>query len=206
MGSLYRSQHELLPLFKKGAASNVNNISLGKRGRHRTNLWTYPGASSLGSDTRKGLQDHPTVKPTAMLQDALIDLTNRGEIVLDPFLGSGSTLIAAENTGRVCCGIELDPLYVDVIIRRYEAETGAAVILADSGETFEKVAARRRHDQSERTPLIFAGKHLINPRNCSVIAIVSQRASGVWFEGSQQKRIEPSEISCRTNQIESSPS
>jgi DNA modification methylase len=149
MGSLYRSQHELLPLFKKGAASNVNNISLGKRGRHRTNLWTYPGASSLGSDARKGLQDHPTVKPTAMLQDALIDLTNRGEIVLDPFLGSGSTLIAAENTGRVCCGIELDPLYVDVIIRRYEAETGAAVVLADSGETFEKVAARRRNDESD---------------------------------------------------------
>jgi len=149
MGSLYRSQHELLPLFKKGAASNVNNISLGKRGRHRTNLWTYPGASSFGSDARKGLQDHPTVKPTAMLQDALIDLTNRGEIVLDPFLGSGSTLIAAENTGRVCRGIELDPLYVDVIIRRYEAETGAAVVLADSGETFEKVAARRRHDESD---------------------------------------------------------
>ena len=143
MGSLYRSQHELLPLFKKGAASHVNNISLGKRGRHRTNLWTYPGASSLGSDARQGLRDHPTVKPTAMLQDALIDLTNRGEIVLDPFLGSGSTLIAAENTGRVCCGVELDPLYVDVIIRRYEAETGAAVILADTGATFEEVAARR---------------------------------------------------------------
>jgi DNA modification methylase len=149
MGSLYRSQHELLPLFKKGSASHVNNISLGKRGRHRTNLWTYPGASSLGSDARKGLQDHPTVKPTAMLQDALIDLTNRGDIVLDPFLGSGSTLIAAENTGRICCGIELDPLYVDVIIRRYEAETGVAAILADTGEAFEKVVARRRNEESE---------------------------------------------------------
>jgi len=143
MGSLYRSQHELLPLFKKGAASNVNNIALGKRGRHRTNLWTYPGASSLGAVARKGLQDHPTVKPTAMLQDALIDLTNRGEIVLDPFLGSGLTLIAAENTGRLCCGIELDPLYVDVIIRRYEAETGTAAILADTGETFEQIATRK---------------------------------------------------------------
>jgi DNA modification methylase len=148
MGSLYRSQHELRPLFKKGAASHVNNISLGKRGRHRTNLWTYPGASSLGSDARQGLQDHPTVKPTAMLQDALIDLTNRGEIVLDPFLGSGSTLIAAENIGRVCCGVELDRLYVDVIIRRYEAATGTTVILADTGETFEELAARRRNDQA----------------------------------------------------------
>jgi DNA modification methylase len=146
MGSLYRSQHELLPLFKKGDAPHVNNISLGKRGRHRTNVWTYPGASSLGSDARKGLQDHPTVKPTPMLQDALIDLTNRGDIILDPFLGSGSTLIAAENTGRVCRGVELDPLYVDVIIRRYETATGANVILADSDETFEEVAVRRRNE------------------------------------------------------------
>jgi DNA modification methylase len=148
MGSLYRSQHELLPLFKNGAASHLNNISLGKRGRHRSNVWTYPGASSLGSDARKGLQDHPTVKPTAMLQDALIDLTNRGEIVLDPFLGSGSTLIAAENTGRLCCGVELDPLYVDVIIRRYEAATGTTAILADTGEPFATVAARRRNAKS----------------------------------------------------------
>jgi DNA modification methylase len=149
MGSLYRSQHELLPLFKKGVASHINNIALGKRGRHRTNVWIYPGASSLGSDAREGLKDHPTVKPTVMLQDALIDLTNRSEIVLDPFLGSGSTLIAAENTGRVCCGIELDPLYVDVTIRRYEAETGAPAILAETGETFEDLAARRRNDESE---------------------------------------------------------
>ena len=147
MGSLYRSQHELLPLFKKGAASHVNNISLGRRGRHRTNVWTYPGASSLGSDARRGLQDHPTVKPTAMLHDALIDLTNRGEIVLDPFLGSGSTLIAAENTGRVCCGVELDPLYVDVIIRRYQGVTGTTASLADTGEPFEKLVDRRRKDK-----------------------------------------------------------
>jgi DNA modification methylase len=84
-----------------------------------------------------------------MLQDALIDLTNRGEIVLDPFLGSGSTLIAAENTGRVCCGVELDPLYVDVIIRRYELATGTAVTLVDTGEPFGKVAARRLNDDGD---------------------------------------------------------
>ena len=149
MGSLYRSQHELLPLFKKGDAAHVNNIALGRRGRHRTNLWTYPGASSVGSDARKGLQDHPTVKPTAMLQDALIDLTNRGEIVLDPFLGSGSTLIAAENAGRVCCGVELDPLYVDLIIRRYEAATGTTAVLAETGEPFATVATRRRNEKSD---------------------------------------------------------
>jgi len=143
MGSLYRSQHELLPLFKKGTAAHVNNVELGKRGRWRSNVWNYPGASSLGSDARRGLQDHPTVKPTAMLADALLDLTNRGDIVLDPFLGSGSTLIAAEKVGRVCRGVELDPLYVDVIIRRYEAATGNAAILVETGEQFADVAVRR---------------------------------------------------------------
>jgi DNA modification methylase len=143
MGSLYRSQHELLPLFKKGDAPHVNNVALGKKGRWRSNVWTYPGASSIGSDARRGLKDHPTVKPTAMLADALLDLTNRGEIVLDPFLGSGSTLIAAERTGRTCCGVELDPLYVDVIIRRYEAETGKSAILDETGETFAELSARR---------------------------------------------------------------
>ena len=126
IGSLYRSQHELLPLFKKGAAAHVDNIELGRKGRWRSNVWTCPGASSLGSDARRGLKDHPTVKPTGLLEDALLDLTNRGNIVIDPFLGSGSTLIAADKTGRICRGAELDPLYVDVILRRYEAATGNA--------------------------------------------------------------------------------
>jgi DNA modification methylase len=143
MGSLYRSQHELLPLFKMGDAPHVNNIELGKRGRWRSNVWVYPGASSLGSDARRGLKDHPTIKPVAMLEDALLDLTNRGEIVLDPFLGSGSTLIAADRAARVCRGVELDPLYVDVIVRRYEAATGNAAILVETGETFQELAARR---------------------------------------------------------------
>jgi DNA modification methylase len=143
MGSLYRSQHELLPLFKNGSAPHVNNIELGKRGRWRSNVWTYPGASSLGSDARRGLKDHPTVKPTAMLEDALLDLTNRGDIVVDPFLGSGSTLMAAEATRRVCRGVELDPLYVDVIVRRYEAAAGAPAVLVETCETFAALASRR---------------------------------------------------------------
>ncbi len=146
MGSLYRSQHELLPLFKKGTAPHVNNVELGRRGRWRSNVWTYPGASSLGSDARRGLQDHPTVKPTAMLEDALLDLTNRGEIVIDPFLGSGTTLMAADRTKRVCRGVELDPLYVDVIIRRYDAATGSPAILTETGETFEPLGARRARE------------------------------------------------------------
>jgi DNA modification methylase len=129
MGNLYRSQHELLPLFKKGDAPHVNNVMLGRRGRSRSNVWTYPGASSLGSDARRGLQDHATVKPVAMLEDALLDVTSRGDLVIDPFLGSGSTLIAAEKTGRVCYGVELDPLYVDVIVARFHAATGQWAVL-----------------------------------------------------------------------------
>jgi len=143
MGSLYRSQHELLPLFKKGTAPHINNVELGKRGRWRSNLWTYPGASSLGSDARRGLKDHPTVKPTAMLEDAILDVTKRDDIVLDPFLGSGSTLVAADRTGRVCRGVELDPLYVDVIVRRYEAATDNPAVLAETGETYHELKGRR---------------------------------------------------------------
>jgi DNA modification methylase len=142
---LYRSEHRLLPLFKKGDADHVNNIASGKRGR--SNMWTYP--ASPGLDARQGRQNLATTKPASMLEDTLTDLTNRGEIVLDPFLGSGSTLIAAQNTGRVCCGVERDPLSVDVIVRRYEASTGVAAILADSGETFEQVAARRHDDKPD---------------------------------------------------------
>jgi DNA modification methylase len=134
VGSLYPSQHELLPLFKKGSAAHVNNLPTGKRQGQRSNLWT----SANG--------DHGSEKPTAMLQAALIDLTNRGDVVLDPFLGTGTTLIAADKAGRVCRGIEIDPRYVDVIIRRYEAITRETAILADTGEPFAVLTARRRND------------------------------------------------------------
>ena len=148
MGSLYRSQHELLPLYKVGSAQHTNNVELGKRGRWRSNLWTYPGASSLGSDPRKGLQDHPTVKPLAMIADTLLDVTNRGDLVRDPFLGSGTTLIACEKTSRVCRGFELDPLYVDAIIRRFETIMGAHAVLTETGERFADVATRRSIEQA----------------------------------------------------------
>jgi hypothetical protein len=121
--------------------SFIGGAGLGRR--WRSNVWTYPGASSLGSDARRGLREHPTVKPVVMLEDALLDLTHRGDIVLDPFLGSGSTLIASEKTGRICRGLELDPQYVDVIIRRYEAATGKAAILDETGEEFSVLASRR---------------------------------------------------------------
>ena len=177
MGSLYRSKHELLPMFKKGTASCTNNVKLGKTGRTRSNVWTYAGASTRGSDARRGLQDHPTVKPVAMLSDALLDLTRRGDVVLDPFLGSGSTLIAAERTGRVCRGIELDPYYVDVIIRRYQEATGKQVILESTGEAFVDLAERRTREAEKLAEQL--------PQVSSTALSVSQ---GVQGEGTRDFR------------------
>lgn len=142
-GSLWRSHHELLPVFKKGDLPHVNNVELGRHGRWRSNVWNYPGASSLGSDAREGLAVHPTVKPREMLEDALMDVTHRGDIVLDCFLGSGSTLLAAEAVGRLCRGIEIDGPYCDVTIERWQNMTGEHARLAETGETFEEVAAQR---------------------------------------------------------------
>jgi DNA modification methylase len=149
MGSLYRSQHELFPLYKKGTAAHVNNIELGKNGRWRSNVWCYPGASSVSSDSRKGLELHPTVKPAAMLTDAMLDLTHRGDIVLDPFLGSGSTLIAGHGIGRRCFGIELDPRYVDVVLTRCQTVYGISAIFESTGETFDVVARRRQEEAAK---------------------------------------------------------
>lgn len=142
-GSLWRSQHELLPVFKKGNAPHINNVQMGKPGRWRSNVWIYPGASSVGSDARSLLGDHPTVKPRAMLEDALLDVTLRGDIVIDPFAGSGSTLVAAEATGRVCRAVEIDGLYCDLIIRRWQAMTGQEATLVVTGKTFQETTQAR---------------------------------------------------------------
>ncbi len=124
MGSLWRSQHELIGAYKKPGAAHINNVKLGKTGRWRSNVWRYPGASSLGSEARAESESHPTPKPVAMLVDAILDVTQRGEIVIDSFSGSGSTLIACQRSGRRFRGIELDPLYVDLAVARWERETG----------------------------------------------------------------------------------
>jgi DNA modification methylase len=136
MGSLYRSKHEMVCIFRKPGASHVNNVQLGKHGRNRTNVWDYAGVNSFGKGREVDLADHPTVKPTAMVADAIMDVSHRGDIVLDCFGGSGATLLAAEKTGRRARLIELDPLYVDVTIRRWEAMTGQAAVHAATGETF----------------------------------------------------------------------
>ena len=136
MGSLYRSRHELVAVFKSGRNEHRNNIQLGRFGRNRSNVWHYPGANSFARCSEEGnlLALHPTVKPVAMIADAILDCSARGEIVLDAFLGSGTTLIAAERTGRRCYGLELDPAYVDTIIRRWQALTGGSACHADSGQ------------------------------------------------------------------------
>jgi DNA modification methylase len=143
MGSFYRSQHELVFAYKVSKGEHINNFGLGSSGRHRSNVWTYAGANTFRKDRDKDLADHPTVKSKKMIADAILDCSKQGGIVLDPFAGSGTTLIAAEMTGRIGYGIELDPKYCDVILRRLEAETGLTATLAD--KSFAEVAKERHH-------------------------------------------------------------
>ena len=140
MGSFYRSKHELVFVFKDGTAKHINNVELGRYGRNRTNVWDYAGANSLSSDRANDLALHPTVKPVALVADAILDASKRGGIILDPFAGSGSTLLAAEETGRRAYAIELDPYYVDTIIGRFQKETGKEAVIADSGLPFDALA------------------------------------------------------------------
>ena len=139
MGSLYRSGHEFVFVFKHGRSPHRNNVQLGGFGRNRSNVWRYPGANSFARGGAEGnlLALHPTVKPVALVADAILDCSARGDIVLDAFLGSGTTVIAAERTGRRCYGLELDPAYVDTIVRRWQALTGGTARHAASGRAFD---------------------------------------------------------------------
>ena len=139
MGSFYRSRHELIFLVRKAGAPHTNRIQLGKNGRDRCNVWSYEGMSGTGSEKVRLRALHPTVKPVEMVRDALLDSTRKGDVVVDLFLGSGTTLLAADMTGRKCRAIELDPLYCDVAIRRWEAFRGEEARLASSGRTFTAV-------------------------------------------------------------------
>jgi DNA modification methylase len=143
MGSLYRSRHELVLVFKHGRDGHRNNVRLGKYGRNRSNVWQYPGGNSFARSGEEGnlLALHPTVKPVALVGDAILDCSARGEIVLDSFLGSGTTVIAAERTGRRCYGLELDPGYLDTIIRRWQAVTGGKARHVVSGRDFDDLAS-----------------------------------------------------------------
>jgi DNA modification methylase len=143
MGSLYRSQHELVAVFKHGTAPHINNIELGKHGRNRTNVWAYAGMNSFGKERDANLALHPTVKPLIMIRDAILDASNRDDLVLDPFGGSGTTLLAADAVSRRARLVELDPLYCDVIVRRAEQALGVVATLAASGRSFTEVTEER---------------------------------------------------------------
>ncbi len=142
MGSLYRSKHEFIFLFKNGKTPHINNVELGVHGRYRTNVWDYAGVNAFGKN-RSLLKLHPTVKPVEMIWDAILDVSTRGDIVLDSFLGSGSTLIACEKVKRVCRAVELEPLYIDTTIRRWQDLTGQKAVLQGSGKTYSNLLAEK---------------------------------------------------------------
>jgi len=142
MGSFYRSQHELVFIYKCGTGHHINNIELGRFGRNRTNVWTYPGVNAFGSNRDADLAMHPTVKPLALVTDAIFDCSKRGGIILDAFSGSGTTLIAAENVGRRGYGIEIDPYYVDTTLMRFRDKVGIEPLLSATGEKFTDLQHR----------------------------------------------------------------
>ncbi len=144
MGSFYRSQHELIFVFKSGRARHINNFGLGENGRYRTNVWDYAGANTFRKGREADLAAHCTVKSTAMVMDAILDCSHRGDLILDPFCGSGTTLIAAAKTKRRGAAIEIDPLYVDTALKRLMAATGLEAMLED-GRNFSEVSAARAH-------------------------------------------------------------
>lgn len=144
MGNLYRSRHELVFVYKNGTAPHVNNVELGRHGRNRTNVWEYAGANSFGASRQADLAMHPTVKPIELIADAIQDASRRGDVVLDAFGGSGTTLLAAEQMGRRGRAIEIDPYYVDLIVQRLEKATKQKAALAQGGDGFETVKAWRR--------------------------------------------------------------
>jgi DNA modification methylase len=149
MGALYRSQHEMIYVYRVGSKPHLNAVQLGKHGRNRTNIWDAPSVNTFGGSRAQDLALHPTVKPVQLVADAIMDVTRRGEIVLDAFLGSGTTLIACERTGRICRGIEIDPVYADVILERFMTLTGIEAMLEATGESFAQVRARRATDHRE---------------------------------------------------------
>jgi DNA modification methylase len=144
MGTFYRSRHELIFAFKNGTAPHINSFELGQHGRYRTNVWNYKGMNSFGGKRNEEIALHPTVKPVALLADAIKDVSSRGAIVLDLFGGSGSTLIAAHKTGRRGYLMELDPVYCDCIIRRWQAFARDDAVLAGTDKTFTQAATARQ--------------------------------------------------------------
>jgi DNA modification methylase len=142
-GSFYRSQHELIGVFRVGEEAHLNNIELGRHGRSRSNVWHYAGVNAFRAGRLDELKSHPTVKPVALVADAVRDCTRRGDIVLDIFAGSGTTILAAERVGRRSYALEIEPRFVDVAIKRWQAFSGKDAICAESGLSFDEIASQR---------------------------------------------------------------
>ena len=153
MGSLYRSQHELVFVFQSGSGPVINNVKLGAYGRNRSNVWSYAGQTTLTPTRQEELAMHPTVKPVRLVADAILDCSKRGGLILDGFAGSGTTIVAAEQTGRLAYALELDARYVDVAIRRWEKHTGEPAKHAVQGLTFQELAQARQEQASSGNPV-----------------------------------------------------
>lgn len=151
MGTFYRSKHELFVVAKVGKAPHTNNFGLGDTGRYRTNVWDYPGANSFHKGRAEDLAAHPTVKPVALVADAVRDVSSPNEIVLDPFSGSGTTILAAELTNRRARAVELDPLYVDLAVRRWQSRFDKVATLVGDGRRFDEIAAQRLGQEVDET-------------------------------------------------------
>jgi DNA modification methylase len=148
-GSFYRSQHELIGVFRVGTQQHRNNVELGRFGRNRSNVWTYAGVNTFGRGRMEALAIHPTVKPVALVADALLDCTSRGDVVLDQFAGAGTTILAAEKVGRTACAIEFEPRYVDAALMRWQQSTKLEAVLAGDGRTFEEIAKHRTNSNGD---------------------------------------------------------
>ena len=144
MGTFYRSRHEMIFVYKHGKASHVNNFGLGENGRYRSNVWEYAGVNTFKENREEELAMHPTVKPVQMIEDAILDCSNRGDYIYDPFLGSGTAMVASENQGRICCGVEIDPEYIDVTINRMQRIFNLPVIHAETGKTYDEIKIERK--------------------------------------------------------------
>src|SRR5262245_23771577 len=142
-GSFYRSQHELIGIFRVGKEAHLNNIELGRHGRSRSNVWHYAGINTFRAGRLDELRSHPTVKPVALVADAMRDCSRRGDIVLDLFGGSGTTLLAAERVGRRACMLEIEPRFVDVAIKRWQAFSVKDASCAETGLSFDEIASTR---------------------------------------------------------------
>ena len=138
-GAFYRSAHEFVFVYKNGSAPHINNFGLGQSGRTRSNVWNYQGVNSFRAGRMDELKMHPTVKPVALIADAMRDCSRRGSVILDSFAGSGSTIMAAETVGRRAYCMEIDPLYADVAIRRWQQTTRKDAILKSTGQTFDEL-------------------------------------------------------------------